>query len=140
MATIPKNILLVEDDRYTLDIVSRTLQKRGYRMIIASDMESGLKIARNGNFACLISDIFMRGMGGIEGIKAFRDQFPTSKILAISAGYSGMSPNDALKAATKIGADAVLAKPFEPDELTECVAELLAKEPASKKSEPAGAV
>ena len=124
------HILLVEDNRHTKEIVSRTLLRRGYQVTVANEMESGLEIARDGHFALVVADIFMKGMGGIEGIKVLRERFPEIKILAISAGYSGMSPDDALKAAGKIGADTVLAKPFEPDDLAATVVELLGEEEA----------
>jgi len=121
----PIHILVVEDDADMKEIISRTLLRRGYHVTIAPEMESGLSIAKDGHFRCVVSDIFMVGMGGIEGIQKIRAMFPDIKIMAISAGYSEMSSEATLRAAEKIGADMVLPKPFEISDLADAVDELL---------------
>ena len=76
-------------------------------------------------YELVIADIFMTGMGGIEGIQRMREVRPEVKILATSAGYSDITSKAALKAAENIGADAVVAKPFSLNELRELVTGLL---------------
>ena len=63
----------------------------------------------------------MSGIGGIEGIKKMSELNPNVPIIAMSAGYGEMSPDNALKAAKKIGANNILAKPFEISQLMEIV-------------------
>ena len=87
-------------------------------------MEDALRDFDRIKFDLVVTDIFMAGMGGIEGIQRMREIRPDVKILATSAGYSEMSPGAALKAAEKIGADAILPKPFALDELRRTVAVL----------------
>lgn len=119
------NILVVEDDKETVEITSRALGKGGWRATIALSMEDALMDFDRIKFDLVVTDIFMAGMGGIEGIQRMREIRPDVKILATSAGYSEMSPGAALKAAEKIGADAILPKPFALDELRRTVAVLL---------------
>ncbi len=119
------NILVVEDDKSTNDIISRALSSDDCRVTMALNMEDALLGFDHFPYDLVIADLFMSGMGGIEGIKKMREMRPEVKILATSAGYSEMTPDDALKAAEKIGADAVLPKPFELDELRHAVAKFL---------------
>jgi len=118
-----KNVLVVEDDKNTVDIISRALSREGFRVTMALNMEDALKDFGRLDYALVVTDIFMAGMGGIKGIQEMRRLRPETKILATSAGYSEMTPDAALKAAEKIGADAILAKPFSLDDLRAKVAE-----------------
>ncbi len=120
-----RNVLVVEDDQNTMDIVSRTLEKEGCRVTLSLSMEEALLGFEEMPYELVIADIFMTGMGGIEGIQRMREVRPEVKILATSAGYSEMTSKAALKAAEKIGADAVLTKPFSLNELRELVTGLL---------------
>ena len=107
-----RNVLVVEDDKNTVDIISRALSREGFRVTIALNMEDALRDFERLDYALVVTDIFMAGMGGIKGIQEMRRIRPEAKILATSAGYSEMTPEAALKAAERIGADAILAKPF----------------------------
>ena len=120
------HILVIEDDTHTLDIMARALGKREYHVTVTASVEDALDVFASAPYAVIITDIFMAGMGGIEGIKAFRALAPDILILATSAGYSQMSPREALRAAQKIGADKVLAKPFTIRDLTDAVTEVIA--------------
>ena len=73
----------------------------------------------------VITDIFMPGMGGIEGIITIRKRWPRVAIIAMSAGLCANTREDALKAASRIGADAVLSKPFTKDQLIETLVGLV---------------
>ena len=120
-----KNVLVVEDDKSTIEIISRALENKGSRITMSLKMEEALLGFDRMPYDLVIADIFMAGMGGIEGIQRMREIRPEVKILAISAGYSEMTPEAALKAAEKIGADAVLPKPFSLDDLRDAAARLL---------------
>jgi len=117
-----RDVLVVEDDKATIEIIGRALTREGFRVTMAHNMEDALKDFGRMNYALVVTDIFMAGMGGIEGIRAMRRIRPEAKILATSAGYSEMTPEAALKAAEMIGADAVLAKPFAIESLRLAVA------------------
>ena len=119
------NILVVEDDKETIEIISRALSSESWRVTMSLSMEEGLLGFDSMPYDLVVADIFMPGMGGIEGIKRMREIRPEISILATSAGFSEMSPEAALKAAEKIGADAVLQKPFTLDGLRDAVARLL---------------
>ena len=108
----PKRVLVVDDNPAVCDVVAGMLEKKGYQTLIVSDMETALAEFEIHTFEVVVADIFMPGIGGIEGIKQLRDKWPGTKIIAISGGLIGMSQEDALSAAQKVGADQVLRKPF----------------------------
>lgn len=107
-----KRILIVDDSAIVRDVVAGMLEKKGYQTFIASDMEAALSEFEIQSFEVVVADIFMPGIGGIEGIKRLRESWPETKIIAISGGFHGHDKERALKAARKIGADQVLTKPF----------------------------
>ena len=118
-------ILIVDDDTSILELSVRALRKSKFDIVMADRMEEAL--AGFGADSCdlVITDIFMPGLGGIEGIRKMREAWPEVKILAISAGFAEMSSASALDAARKIGADSVLPKPFGPAELRDAVSDIL---------------
>ncbi len=118
-------ILVVEDDKKTVEIIARALTTKSRQVSMTLSMEEGLLDLDDKPYDLVVADIFMAGMGGIEGIKRISEKYPDVKILATSAGYSEMSPEAALMAAEKVGADAVLAKPFSIYDLRAAVDRLL---------------
>jgi DNA-binding response OmpR family regulator len=92
------------------------------------NMEDALTDFVRLDYGLVVTDIFMAGMGGIEGIQKMRALRPKVKILATSAGYSEMTSDAALKAAEMIGADAILPKPFSIDDLRAVVEKLFPPE------------
>lgn len=69
-----------------------------------------------GEFRLIVTDILMPDKDGIETILEIRRGRSRVKILAVSGG--GRVRNDAfLKAASELGADGTLSKPFEMQDL-----------------------
>ena len=118
-------VLIIDDDPDIVDIICDSLAESGFQMIVSFNMEDALHNFENINYDLIISDIFMKGMGGIEGIVRIRSLQPDARIIAISGGYSDISPEDALHAASEMGANAILPKPFAPDVLEQMVYGLL---------------
>jgi len=112
-----KNILIVDDDELIADWISTLLMDAGFRTTIANGAEDALIGYAETGYDLVLTDIFMDGMGGIEGIKKMRALAPDIPVIAMSAGYKKMEPEKALEAAKKIGAAGALAKPIDPDNL-----------------------
>jgi DNA-binding response OmpR family regulator len=123
-----RNVLVVEDDKDTVEIIARALSRQGFRVTMSLNMEDALTDFVRLDYGLVVTDIFMAGMGGIEGIQKMRALRPKVKILATSAGYSEMTSDAALKAAEMIGADAILPKPFSIDDLRAVVEKLFPPE------------
>jgi DNA-binding response OmpR family regulator len=115
-ATLPTqstlNVLVIDDEEAHASLVARVIVKNGHRVDVAHRAEDGLAKFRDRDYDLVITDVFMSGMGGIEGIRKMREIQADISIIAMSAGFSDMSAEAALEAAREVGADAILPKPF----------------------------
>jgi CheY-like chemotaxis protein len=126
-----KTIVLVEDEDLVRRLVSRLLEKEGYRVIEAGTAEEGLEILSNGEKAdLLLTDITLPGgLNGIElGRRALEERRDLKLICMSGSGEEEMT-SDLLKRAGRTAA--FLGKPFSPGELVKTVNGLLdtAREP-----------
>lgn len=125
-------ILVVDDDHFSLLAMARPLRKVGYEVVEAMRAEQVLKPAENGDFAIVIMDIFMPGMGGIQAIQKIRESAPKTIIFAVSAGMGNMPGEDAIRAAVKIGANSGFTKPLDIDALVRAVRDIGDPPPAEE--------
>ena len=122
----PKHVLVVEDCRVIRTLTTRALAAEGYRISEARTMEEAFERIDIAHVDVVITDIFMPGMGGIEGISIIKGTWPEVAIIAMSAGSEKrLDTTQALSAAKHIGADALLPKPFTGDDLTMLVEAVL---------------
>jgi len=134
-----KSILVVEDNANLRKLITGVLSELGYQVHAAACMEEAFEATRMGMIDLVIADIFMPGMGGIEGISRIRMQWPHIRVVAMSAGMENkLDPHAVLAASKHVGAAAQLAKPFVIDDLIHVVALVLGGEGATQ-TEPAPA-
>ena len=120
-----QRILVIDDDSLVSESVSQVLLSADYDVARAHNMEVALMNFTKVDYDAVVLDVFMPGMGGIEGIVELHALDADVPIIAISGGYMNMTPEAALDAAKKIGAVAVLIKPFPPDELLVALSDVL---------------
>lgn len=120
-------VLVIDDDEGVANVIWSVLEREGYRVTVADRMEQALIVLGQKGDRCdlVLTDIFMEGMGGIEGIRRIRAARPEVRIIAISGGWGAIDGATALRAAAEVGADDAICKPFRADELREKVARLL---------------
>lgn len=116
-------ILVVDDSAVVRRFVVRTLSDRDYQVLEAKNGDEALRTAAARPLDLVITDMLMPERDGIEVIRQIRERTPRTKIIAMS-GSTHTSVY--LRLARSFGADVVLAKPFQPAELLETVARLLA--------------
>ena len=104
--------MVVDDNQMFGDLVSKMLMRQGYDTFVCTNYESAIDVLGRSNISLFMADIFMPGMGGIEGIRKIKDMSPRTTIIAMSGGWGGMSAKNSVSAAKMIGADACLEKPF----------------------------
>ena len=114
-------ILVVDDDHFSLLAMARPLRQAGYEVVEAMRAEQVLSAAEHGDFAIVIMDIFMPGMGGIQAIQRIREKDSKTTIFAVSAGMGNMPAEDAIRAAVKIGANGGFTKPLDIEALMQAV-------------------
>jgi CheY-like chemotaxis protein len=118
-------LILVIDDVATMrDLVRRMLERAKHSVIEAADGEAGIAVVEMQDPALVITDLIMPKKEGIETIQQIRRSHPNTKIIAMS-GHVRPDGISYLEAARKLGADAVLAKPFLTAALLDVVDRLL---------------
>jgi DNA-binding NtrC family response regulator len=117
-------ILVIEDDADVLETLAQILEAEGYLPLLAAHGREGYGLFETQEPDLVITDLLMPEQEGLETIIAMRRLRPDAKIIAISGG--GLLKNmDFLEMAAKLGATAILPKPFEPDDLVDLVRRLL---------------
>ena len=116
---MPKHILVVDDCRVVRKLSTAALAGEGYRISEARSMEEAFDRVDIAHVDVVVTDIFMPGMGGIEGIQIIKSTWPKVAVVAMSAGSDNRVDNaQVLSAAKYMGADALLPKPFTAPDLT----------------------
>jgi FixJ family two-component response regulator len=123
-------VAIVDDDKSIRDATDNLLQAAGFSTATFGDAESFLKSSRRRVAACVVADMRMPGMSGLEmyhALLASGERIPTVLITAY--------PEDTLRArAREVGIACCLSKPFAPDELLECVNHALGSATPTPKS------
>jgi DNA-binding response OmpR family regulator len=117
-------ILVVEDDDLISRVVKRGLEQSGYRVTVAADGESGLRLAKAGEFELLILDIMLPGIDGLQLCERLRAGRHATPILMLTAKGALDDKVQGLES----GADDYLPKPFEFPELLARVRALLRRD------------
>jgi CheY-like chemotaxis protein len=128
------HILVVDDEPEIRDFCAVALRDAGHHVVLADNGQSAIDIHRIKPQDLVLLDMFMPIKDGLETLAALRRSTPPPKIIAVSAGWrvtgrrapDGAPPRDVLDEARALGADAVLHKPFDPDDLVRTVETLLA--------------
>ncbi|MDN4987149.1 response regulator [Bradyrhizobium sp. WYCCWR 13022] len=110
-------IAVVDDDESFRTALVEALSSLGYRSDGYASGEDYLGGALNKPFDCIVTDIHMPGMSGLELMKRLSASKSTVPVVLITARSD---PNLQAKA-TAAGAACLLRKPFEIDDLTECI-------------------
>src|SRR6185436_5712387 len=117
-----KRLLVVDDDPGLLLAVSETLRADGYDVKTARRGSEGLAIVAQSLPDLIISDIRMPGMDGYQLVKHLRSD-PRSRLVPIIFLTAKDETADRIQG-FRIGVDAYLTKPFEPEELGAVVASI----------------
>ena len=121
-----ETILLVEDEAPVRMVVTRSLQRHGYKVIEARDGTEAAQILRDGTqpIHLLMSDVVLPGITGLELVDLGRKIRPGLRVL-LSSGYS----EEAISRRGSLASVPLLQKPFEPGQLLEAVRAVLDEEP-----------
>ena len=109
-------ILVIDDDHLVRFTLSRILNRSGHDVVTAADGARGMIMLRAERPDVVITDMIMPEQEGFQTIVMIRREYPRIKIIAISGGLR-QGNHDVLSMAAALGADEVIAKPFEPADL-----------------------
>lgn len=106
-------ILVVEDEYALADALAAILKKEHYSVDISNDGESGLENALTGMYDCIILDIMLPKMNGLDVVLHLRENRLETPVLLLTAKSE---TEDKIKG-LDYGADDYLTKPFSTGEL-----------------------
>ncbi len=120
-----KTILIIEDDSLIRTNLQYLLNKVDYKLLVASNGEEGIKIAREANPDLIICDILMPGIDGYEVKSRLEKDEKTALIpfifLTAKADYED------LRRGMNLGADDYIYKPFKASDLLNTIELRLAR-------------
>lgn len=110
-----KTILYVEDNEYNRKIVRDLLARTSYRLLEATDGESGVAMALQEAPNLILMDIQLPRISGFDATRRLRADPRTAQIPIIAITSYALSGDH--QRALDAGASAYLAKPYSPREL-----------------------
>ena len=108
-----KRILIVEDEKNIVDILSFNLSKEGYETLEAYDGEAGLKLALEQNPDLILLDLMLPKMDGFDVCRNLRKENRSTPVIMLTAREEETDKVLGLE----LGADDYITKPFSMREL-----------------------
>lgn len=114
-------LLVVDDDRYAREALTKVLERQQYKVDTAEDGKQALALADENAYQLAILDFQLPDMTGAEILRSVRSKHPDFPAIFVTA-YTTI---DTVFPAVEAGAQRVLPKPFDAQELLKLVDELL---------------
>ena len=135
-----KNILLIDDNKYLLDVfvIRLTMSLRNYRILTARNGKQGIEILKSMRVEFVLTDLDMPEMDGFQFAEYAQQHFPAVPVFAMSNECSP-AVNDRLMA---LGITECIEKPFLVEEVTHKIMRRLKgekAEPVHELTAPTGA-
>ena len=108
-----KRILIVEDEKNIIDILSFNLSREGYDTMEALDGKTGLQLALEQDPDLILLDLMLPEMNGFDVCRSLREQGRTTPVIMLTAREEETDKVMGLE----LGADDYITKPFSMREL-----------------------
>jgi len=105
-------VLIVEDDAEIQELLSLALAREGWELVSAKDGESGLAVLAAGKIDCVILDIMLPGMDGLEVLRRLKSSGTSRYIPVIMTTARGEEAD--IVSGLELGADDYVVKPYSP--------------------------
>lgn len=109
----PIRLLLVDDEKGFVDVLSKRLAKRNILTTQAYSGTEGIRLLRRSDFDVALLDLKLEDMDGIEILKIFKKMDPRMPVIMLT----GHGSEKASREGMRHGAFDYLTKPHELDEL-----------------------
>jgi PAS domain S-box-containing protein len=116
-------VLVIDDQQYTRDVVAAILRKSGAVVTTADSVREGLVQFRIGEPTVVVCDIAMPEEDGYVFLREVRSRPDAARDTPILALTAFGRPEDRIRA-LNAGFDAYMKKPVDPAELAECIQRL----------------
>ena len=123
-------ILVVDDEPDVAEAIQAVLEHVGFTVVVANSAAAGMDAVAAREFDVVVTDIIMPKVNGLELIRNLRMRHPRVRVIAISGGGSfgplslkpdAISTHAFIAAARDAGAEVVLTKPFDMEDLLSAI-------------------
>jgi len=129
-------LLVVDDEEMNRDLLSRRLERKGYRVVVAEGGREAIDAVANEPIDLVLLDIMMPGIDGLEVLETLRRRHSQSELPIIMATAKGESED--VVHALELGANDYVVKPLDfPVVLARVQAQLRTKASATPAAPPA---
>ena len=117
-------VLVVDDDDVIRQLITVNLELEGFEVIPAVDGQDALDKVKDAQPDVVTLDVMMPRVDGWEAAARLREDPETAHIKVIL--LSARAQESDIQRGERIGVDAYLTKPFDPDELIDVVRRMVA--------------
>jgi CheY-like chemotaxis protein len=111
-------VIIVADDVPGIQrLVQHWLEEIGHQVFCAGSGNEVAALLRKHTVDLVITDVIMPDGDGLEVMLELRKTQPNARVVAMSGGGAYLRPRDCLNLAKGLGANAVLLKPFNREQL-----------------------
>lgn len=118
-----KRILVIDDEEDMRYAVKIQLEANGYHVLTAGDGQEGLNLARRENPDLIILDLMLPKLDGYKVCRMLKFDRKYDAIPIVI--FTARAQSDDQRLGREVGADAYIAKPFEPKKLLGTIQDLL---------------
>ena len=114
-------ILVIDDEEFVRDVLSRTLAQVHHQVTLAEDGEKGIRLFKEGKFDMVLTDLGMPGMSGWEVCRMIKKLSPLTPVGMITGWGTEMSRTKM----EEYGLDFIISKPFDFNQILNVVADTM---------------
>lgn len=118
-----KSVLLVDDEQIILQSLTRDLEDEAFQVTAVRSGEDAIAQLQESHFDCVITDLMMTGLGGLQVLREAK-KYPETSVIILT-GYGDM---DSAIDALRLGADDFLEKPCDSEELLHRISTCLTRQ------------
>jgi DNA-binding response OmpR family regulator len=128
--TVAHRVLLVDDDDAVRTMMNSTLERKGFEVVPAANVQEALGLIATQSFDVLVTDLHMPDPGdGFTVVTAMRHSQPNALTLLVS-GYPDVQ---SAMSAILMEADEIVVKPFEAGKFADLIRDkMLSRSPATR--------
>ncbi len=119
--TINAKVLIIEDASKAIDFLSNFLEKEGCRIETARDGKSALAKVKSFRPECILLDLKLPKINGIQVLKAIKSKFPDIPVIIVSA----VREFNVIQKCLREGAFTHMVKPVNLEDLRRAIKESL---------------
>ena len=82
---MPKNILVVDDEKIVCDMARIILQNEGYEVDTFTDSVLALAAIRNKRYDLVVTDLKMENVSGMDILREVNQLYPDTKVIMLTA-------------------------------------------------------